>query len=138
MRELISSPSVSYTIAIILHLMLLISGISLYLNAKNNDTNQRILFWLKLTISIPLLLLGVSWTTFVTTGFGVAALVGSSLNLRLVVLAIAPIVIYAIAVWGLIRWIRNKRFVNASVVIVIIISVSVTYIYQREWLHSIL
>jgi len=137
MRELISSPSVFYTTAITLHLMLLISGISLYLNAKNNDTNQRILFWLKLIISIPLLLLGVSWATFVTTGFGVAALIGSSLNLRLVLLALAPIVIYTIGVWGLIRWIRNKRFANASVVIVIIISVCVTYIYQREWLHSI-
>jgi len=76
----------------------------------------------------------VGCTTFVTTGFGVAALIGGdSLNLRLALLALAPIVIYVIAVWGLIRWIRNKRFANASVVIVIIISVSVTYIHQREW-----
>lgn len=138
MQELISSPLVFYITAITLHLMLLISGISLYLNAKYQSTNQRILFWLKLIISIPLLLLGVSWAIYITTGFGLAALIGSSLNLRLVLLALAPFVIYAIVVWGLIRWIRNMPYANASVVVVIIISVSVAYIYQREGLHSIL
>ena len=56
---------------------------------------------------------------------------GSSL---LLALALTPIAIYAFTTWGVIRWIRNKRFADVSVILVIVTFAGVLYTYQRAWL----
>ena len=53
---------------------------------------------------------------------------------ELLLLAVAPIVIYVITFWGLVRWIRHKRFGDVSIILVIITFVSVLYTFQRVWI----
>ena len=53
---------------------------------------------------------------------------------ELLLLAVAPIVIYVITFWGLVRWIRQKRFGDVSIILVIITFVSVLYTFQRVWI----
>ena len=134
MREIIPSLSTTYAVASILLLMLLIAGISLYFNARNETVYRGTLFWLKLILSAPLLLLGIGLTIFYTTGFIVFLLVGSGLNLKLILLTLVPISLYAITVWGLVRWIRNKRYANVSVIIGIIVFVCIIFVFQRAWI----
>lgn len=106
MQEIIPSLAQFYTIAAILFLMLLAAGISFYLNVHKITKYQRILFWLKLIISIPLLYLGIGWASRFVVVFGVLMFVSGELPqlLYFLALAFAPIVIYALTVWGLIRW----------------------------------
>ena len=123
---------VFYTITVTLLLMLLIAGISLYFKVKDDTISQQTLFWSKLVVSIPLLLLGAVWTYLGSYLLAVVALMGGSVGL--LSLSLAPIAIYATTTWGLIRWTRNKRFGDISVIIVIVAFVSVIYSYQRAWL----
>ncbi len=112
--------------------MLLFASISLYLKVEDDTVSRQTLFWSKLVISIPLLSLGAVWTYSGSYLLGVVALMGGSVGL--LSLALSPIAIYATTTWGLIRWIRNRRFGDISVIIVIIACVSIIYSYQRAWL----
>ncbi len=78
---------------------------------------------------IPLCLL-------IASVFGVFFLIGgsTSLDLKLLLLTLAPVVVYIIAIWVLVRWIRNKRYANVSVIIGIIVSVSIILVFQRAWI----
>lgn len=138
MVEAIPSFSTFYTVTVTLVLMFLLSSISLYFNACNETKYQRLMFWLKLVTSIPLLLLGVKWVTFATVGFGVLAIISSNLNQTLYfsLLTITPIAIYALTTWCLIRWYRNKRFANIIAIILIVIFVVYVYTFQSVWLFE--
>ena len=135
MRELLpelNNLPVFYTVAVTLLLMLILAGMSLFFSVRGGTSNQQTLFWSKLVISIPLLVLGAAWTYIGTYTFGLVTLLAASPIFLL--LALACVAIYTITTWGLIRWIRNKRFGDISVIIAIISFVSVIYFYQRAWL----
>ena len=135
MRELLPSLNnlpVFYTVAVSLFLMLLIAGISLYQRVFDDSTSQQTLFWSKLVVSIPLLVLGAVWTYLGAYTLGFVALLGGTLIFFL--LALACIFIYAITTWGLIRWIRNKRLGDISVIIVVVTFATIIYSYQRAYL----
>ena len=112
--------------------MLLVSCISYYFKARNETKYKRLFFWSKLIISIPLFSLGAVWTYIGTFILGFVALMAGSTELLL--LAVVPIIIYVITFWGLIRWIRHKRFGDASVILVVLTFVSVLYTFQRVWI----
>ena len=135
MQDLLPSPTnlpVFYTVALTLLLILLIAGISLYRKVTNDETSQQTLFWSKLVVSIPLLALGAAWTYLGAYTLGLVALLAGSPMFFL--LALACVATYTVTTWGLIRWIRNKRFSDISVIVVIVTFASVIYTYQRAWL----
>ena len=135
MRDLLPSLTnlpVFYTITVTLLLMLLFASISLYLKVEDDTASRQTLFWSKLVVSIPLLSLGAVWAYSGSYLLGVVALMGGCVGL--LSLALAPIAIYATTTWGLIRWIRNRRFGDISVMIVIIACVSIIYSYQLAWM----
>lgn len=135
MRDLLPSLTnlpVFYTILVTLLLMLLLAGMSLYLNSSGDTTNQRALIWSKLCICIPLLALGATWTYLGTFTFVVVALMGG--GLKWISIAFGTVIAFVVTTWGLIWWILNKRFGDISVIVVVVAFISGIYIYQRAWL----
>ena len=127
---------VVYAVVSILLLMLVTASISAYFNTRNKTASQSMLFWLKIILSVPLLLLGARLAASVTAAFGVIFLIGNStsLNLQFLLLTLGPIVIYILCIWILVRWIRNKRNANITVIIAIITFIVCLYVFQRPWL----
>ena len=136
MREILPSPPVVYAVVSLLLLMLVTASISVYFNARNNAASHRMLFWSKIILSVPMLLLGARLTVFVAAAFGILFLVGdsTSLNLKFLLLTLAPVVIYVLSVLILVRWIRNRRNANVTVIIAIITLIGCLYVFQRPWL----
>ena len=123
---------VFYTVLVSLAVMLLAALFSLYARVRGETEWPGYLFWLKLTVVLPLWVLVGVWTYLGTYWLGFATLV-SGVGL-LMLLTPAPLAIYGVMTWGLVRWIRGKRFGDASVVLIILAFVSIIYGYQRAWL----
>ena len=121
-----------YAVAGTLLLMLATAFMSLYLNHRNEAPSHGALFWLKIILSVPVIFFGAGLTAYLASAFGVLFLTGSStsLDVKFLLLALAPVAVYVITVWVLFRWMRNRRNANIAVIFTIITFIGFLYLFH--------